>query len=152
MVVGRRRLCRKRRLRDPHRRSVRRGGHLPRQPLDPAGRKRALRMSMHAQRFLPVHWMPAPAVVDAARAAGRRILALEDHGTSVPWATNLCGPLLLMIGGERDGLSRALLERCDGIVRVPMAGFVPSYNLQAAMAAVAVERLRQETGSAPARD
>ncbi len=120
-------------------------------PLDPAGRKRALRMSMHAERFLPVHWMPAPAVVDAARAAGRRILALEDHGTPVPWTTNLCGPLLLVIGGERDGLSRALLERCDGIVRVPMAGFVPSYNLQAAMAAVAVERLRQETGPAPAR-
>jgi tRNA G18 (ribose-2'-O)-methylase SpoU len=28
-------------------------------------------------------------------------------------------------------------------VRVPMAGFIPSYNVQAAMAAVAAERLRQ---------
>lgn len=119
--------------------------------LDAAGRKRALRMSMHAERFFPVHWMPAADVVDAARAAGRRILALEDHGAHAPWATDLRGRVLLAIGGERDGLSPALLERCDGIVRVPMAGFVPSYNLQAAMAAVAVERLRQEAAS-PAAD
>lgn len=115
--------------------------------LDPAGRKRALRMSMHAERFFPVHWMAASAVVDAARAAGRRILAIEDHGAHAPWATDLRGPVLLAIGGERDGLSPALLARCDGVVRVPMAGFVPSYNLQAAMAAVAVERLRQENGA-----
>ncbi len=120
--------------------------------LDPAGRKRALRMSMHAERFFPVHWMGASAVVDAARAAGRRILAIEDHGTHAPWATDLRGPVLLAIGGERNGLAPAVLERCDEIVRVPMAGFVPSYNLQAAMAAVAVERLRQEdrtTAEAP---
>jgi tRNA G18 (ribose-2'-O)-methylase SpoU len=117
--------------------------------LDAAGRKRALRMSMHAERFFPVHWMPAAAVVDAARAAGRRILAIEDHGAHAPWATDLRGPVLLAIGGERHGLAATLLERCDEIVRVPMAGFVPSYNLQAAMAAVAVERLRQEDGPGP---
>ncbi len=116
--------------------------------LDPAGRKRALRMSMHAERFFPVHWMPAPIAIDAARAAGRRILAIEDQGAHAPWETDLRGPVLLAIGGERDGLSPALLALCDEIVRVPMAGFVPSYNLQAAMAAIAVERLRQEDGSA----
>jgi len=115
--------------------------------LDPAGRKRALRMSMHAERFFPVHWMPAPVVVDAARTAGRRILAIEDHGARAPWEVDLRGSVLLVIGGERDGLPPALLERSDEIVRVPMAGFVPSYNLQAAMAAVAVERLRQESAS-----
>jgi tRNA G18 (ribose-2'-O)-methylase SpoU len=36
-----------------------------------------------------------------------------------------------------------VLARCDDVVRVPMAGFIPSYNVQAAMAAVAGERLRQ---------
>ena len=49
-----------------------------------------------------------------------------------------------MIGGERYGISPELLERCDAVLRIPMAGFIPSYNLQAAMAAVAIERLRQE--------
>jgi tRNA G18 (ribose-2'-O)-methylase SpoU len=118
--------------------------------LDAAGRKRALRMSMHADRFFPVHWIPAEVVIDAARAAGRRIVAIEDHGAHAPWATDLRGPILLAIGGERDGLAPTILTRCVEVVRIPMAGFVPSYNLQAAMAAVAVERLRQDRGSAGA--
>jgi len=112
--------------------------------LDGEGRRRALRASMHAERFFPVHWAPAGDVVAAARAAGRRVIAIEDVGSRAPWELDLRGRVLLAIGGERDGLDRALLARCDEIVRVPMAGFVPSYNLQAAMAAVACERLRQE--------
>jgi len=116
--------------------------------LDAAGRRRALRASMHAERFLPVHWQPAGAVLDAARAAGRRLVAVEDVGARAPWQVDLRGRVLLAIGGERHGLDRALLARCDEVVRVPMAGFVPSYNLQAAMAAVAAERLRQEAAAA----
>ena len=38
---------------------------------------------------------------------------------------------------------RALIARCDALASIPMAGFVPSYNLHAAIAAVAAERLRQ---------
>jgi tRNA G18 (ribose-2'-O)-methylase SpoU len=113
-------------------------------PLDAEGRRRALRASMHAERFFPVHWRPAGEVLDAARAAGRRLVAVEDVGAQAPWELDLRGRVLLAIGGERAGLDRALLARCDAVVRVPMAGFVPSYNLQAAMAAVAAERLRQE--------
>lgn len=116
--------------------------------LDAEGRRRALRASMHAERFFPVHWRPAGEVLDVARAAGRRLIAVEDVGAHAPWELDLRGRVLLAIGGEREGLERALLARCDAVVRVPMAGFVPSYNLQAAMAAVAAERLRQE---APAR-
>jgi tRNA G18 (ribose-2'-O)-methylase SpoU len=112
--------------------------------LDPAGRKRALRASMHAERFFPVHWMAAERVLEGARAEGRRLVAVEDVGKRAPWEVDLRGALLLVIGGERHGLSRALLSRCDEVVRVPMAGFVPSYNLQAAMAALAAERLRQQ--------
>ncbi len=39
--------------------------------------------------------------------------------------------------------SADVLEACDEVVRIPMAGFVASYNLQAAVAAIAVERFRQ---------
>jgi 23S rRNA (guanosine2251-2'-O)-methyltransferase len=56
---------------------------------------------------------------------------------------DLTGAVVLLVGSERDGLSDALLARCGAVVRVPMAGFVPSYNLQAAISAVAAERLRQ---------
>jgi tRNA G18 (ribose-2'-O)-methylase SpoU len=51
--------------------------------------------------------------------------------------------VLLVIGGETRGIPAPLLARCDEVLRIPMAGFIPAYNLQAAMAAVAAERLRQ---------
>ena len=35
-------------------------------------------------------------------------------------------------------------HEADLVLRIPMRGFMPSYNLQAAMAAVASERLRQQ--------
>jgi 23S rRNA (guanosine2251-2'-O)-methyltransferase len=110
---------------------------------DARGRRLALRASMHAERFLPVHWERAERVIEAARRAGRRVLALENVGERAPWEIDLDGPVLLVLGGEERGVPERLLARCDMIVRVPMAGFIPSYNLQAAMAAVAAERLRQ---------
>jgi TrmH family RNA methyltransferase len=107
------------------------------------GRREALRASMRADRFMPVFWEPALPVVAAARAAGRRVLAVEDVGTLAPADVDLTMPLLLIVGGERHGIPEDVLQACDGAIRIPMRGFIPSYNLQAAMAAVASERLRQ---------
>ena len=54
------------------------------------------------------------------------------------------GSALFVVGGERHGIpddgARAAADR---VLRLPMRGFIPSYNLQAAMAGVAFERLRQ---------
>lgn len=108
-----------------------------------ADRRTALRASMRADRVMPVLWERATTVLDAARAAGSRVVAVEDSGTRAPWDVDLTRPSLLVVGGERDGIPPAVLARCDDVVRVPMAGFIPSYNVQAAMAAVAAERLRQ---------
>lgn len=107
------------------------------------GRREALRASMRADRFMPVFWEPALGAVAAARAAGRRVLAVEDVGTRAPHAVDLCEPLLLVVGGERHGIPREVLAACDGAIRIPMRGFIPSYNLQAAMAIVVGEHLRQ---------
>ena len=50
---------------------------------------------------------------------------------------------MLIIGGEREGISKSILEKSDEILRIPMTGFVPSFNLQAPMAIVAAEAQRQ---------
>jgi TrmH family RNA methyltransferase len=107
------------------------------------GRREAVRASMRADRFFPVFWEPALEVVRDARAAGRRVLAVEDVGTAAPWEVDLTGPRLFVVGGERHGIPEPVLEACDDALRIPMRGFIPSYNLQAAMAIVAGERLRQ---------
>jgi tRNA G18 (ribose-2'-O)-methylase SpoU len=107
------------------------------------GRREALRASMRADRFLPVFWEPALETIAAARAAGRRVLAVEDVGTQAPHEVDLTQPLLLIVGGERHGIPPEVLGICDGALRIPMRGFIPSYNLQAAMAVVVGEHLRQ---------
>ena len=52
---------------------------------------------------------------------------------------------LLRPGGEVR-LRFGYVLRCDEVVRIPMAGFVASYNLQAAVASIASERFRQQQG------
>ena len=67
----------------------------------------------------------------------------EDVGTVEPWNADLTGDVLFVVGAEREGVSQEVLEACDEIVRLPMDGFVPSYNLQVAISVLAVEALRQ---------
>ena len=68
-------------------------------PLAGAARRAALRASIGAHRFFPVHWTTADAALAAARAAGRRIVALESSGTAAPWDVDLRGRILLVAGG-----------------------------------------------------
>lgn len=111
---------------------------------DHSQRREARRASMRADRFLPVGWESANLVIGAARRAGKRVVGVEDSGKAAPWETTLEGSLLLIVGGESEGVPPALLRRCDAVVRIPMAGFVRSYNLQAAVAMLTAERLRQQ--------
>jgi len=108
-------------------------------------RKAAVRASMKAHRFMPVHWVNGDDLVAQAREAGFRIIALEDSGYIAPWDEDLTGNILLVVGGEHHGISDSILNASDSIIRVPMAGFVPSYNLQAPMSIVSVEALRQRS-------
>jgi len=106
-------------------------------------RRETVRAAMRADWFMPIFWERALTAIEEARTAGRHILAVEDVGKRAPWEVDLTRPALFVLGGERYGIPPEVLERCDEALRIPMAGFIPSYNLQAAMAAVAVERLRQ---------
>ncbi len=112
-------------------------------PFDRTARRDAYRAAMRADRFLPVLFEPAIETVERARCAGLRVIAIEDVGDRAPWQADLAGRTLFIVGGEERGVPAALLERADDVLRIPMAGFIPSYNLQAAMAAVMAERLRQ---------
>lgn len=108
-----------------------------------ADRARIDHVSMGASRLLPVLFHHTESVLEQAAQRGMRCICIEDIGTRAPWEVDLRGPMLCLIGSEHDGLTKQLLAGCAAVVRIPMAGFVPSYNVQAAMAAIAVERLRQ---------
>ncbi len=111
--------------------------------LPPAGRRAALRASMRADRLYPVLWQTGERVIAAARAADRAVVAVETGGEELADAEPLPSHALIVLGGERDGLPDATLRISDRVVRLPVRGFIPSYNVQAAAAMVAALRLRR---------
>ena len=113
---------------------------------DHVARRQATRTAMRADRYMPVLWERAALVLDRARDAGCRLVGIEDTGTVAPWEADLVGPVLFIVGGEDLGTPPEVLERCDTVVKIPMGGFIRSYNLQTAVAVVAAERLRQRAG------
>jgi len=106
-------------------------------------RKAALRASMKAHRFMPVHWVDGSQTINSAKTSGFRVISVEDSGQAGPWDADLTGDVMLIVGGEHDGIPDDMLAASDLVVRIPMSGFVPSYNLQAPMAVVAIEAQRQ---------
>ena len=109
-------------------------------------RRTIRRSSMRADRFIPVVYSDTISIINEAKKNNFRILAAEDIGTVEPWDTDMTGNVLFVVGAEREGVSQEVLEACDEIVRLPMDGFVPSYNLQVAISVLAVESLRQRKG------
>jgi len=106
----------------------------------------ARRIGIRANRFLSVIEANAEEALGAARSAGRRVIAVETSGCTMPWEVDLTQSTALLIGGETTGISQDLLARADEIVRIPTRGFIPSYNVQAATGMLLGEWLRQTSG------
>ena len=70
--------------------------------------------------------------------------AAGEADTSL-YATDLKGPLGLVMGNEGKGLRRLTRERCDGLIRLPMRGHVESLNVSVATGVCLYEALRQRS-------
>ena len=103
------------------------------------------RQSQGADKWLDLHvWPDAAAACDGLKAEGYRIVATHLDTRAVPIAAlDFTVPTALVFGNERDGVSRALLDRADANVVLPIDGFVQSYNVSVA-AALALYHARQD--------
>ncbi|MFC6235218.1 TrmH family RNA methyltransferase, partial [Leucobacter soli] len=83
---------------------------------------------------LPVAVAPTlDASVDAARAAGLRVLAADVHGEDLdPAADVLAGPVAWLFGNEARGLNAEERALADGALRLPIYGAAESLNLATA--------------------
>ncbi|MBD3610728.1 MAG: 23S rRNA (guanosine(2251)-2'-O)-methyltransferase RlmB [Gammaproteobacteria bacterium] len=59
------------------------------------------------------------------------------------YATDLKGPMAIVMGAEGKGMRRLTREHCDLLVRIPMLGTVESLNVSVATAVCLYEALRQ---------
>ncbi len=72
-----------------------------------------------------------------------RFVGTSAHGDKDIDALDLRNPLVLLLGNETEGLSRALKERCDELVRIPISGAASSLNLACAASICLYEVQRQ---------
>ena len=108
-----------------------------------AERDEALRVGMRPDRFFAVLPAETSQALLAARRAGRRIVAVETSGDSAPWEVDLAKPVVVLVGSETTGIPEPFLEAVDEVVSIPIGGFIPSYNVQAAVGILLGEWMRQ---------
>lgn len=119
---------------------------------------KAVRASAGSLFHLPVVGDVAPgALVAACRDAGLRLVATDVGGDVDYDEVDLTVPCALLFGNEAHGLSPALRDACDVVLRVPLhdgsgrrgfRGAAESLNLAATVAVVAFEAARQRRRAA----
>ena len=91
-------------------------------------------------------------VVNVARAieelkgGGVWTVGLADSAVDDYTQVDFTLPTAVVLGAEGSGLRRLVAERCDRLVRIPMAGTVSSLNVSVAAGVVLYEAVRQRIG------
>ena len=83
--------------------------------------------------------------MDLLKDQGIWLYGAEGEADTSLYATDLKGPLGLVMGNEGKGLRRLTRERCDGLIRLPMRGHVESLNVSVATGVCLYEALRQRS-------
>ncbi len=74
---------------------------------------------------------------------GIRVVGTSDKADRTLYDVDLTGPLVLVMGGEHQGVSKGVGSRCDTLVRLPMHGAVSSLNVSVATGVCLYEIVRQ---------
>ena len=99
--------------------------------------------------------VPVVAVTNLARAldrlkeAGLWLVGTADEAGEDFYGIDLTGRIGLVMGAEGTGLRRLTAEKCDHLVRLPMAGSVSCLNVSVAAGVCLFECVRQRRASNP---
>ena len=74
---------------------------------------------------------------------GIQVVGTSDRAECSLFEADLTGPLVLVMGGEHEGVSKGVASRCDTLVCLPMHGAVSSLNVSVATGVCLYEIVRQ---------
>ena len=101
-----------------------------------------------------VETVPYITVTNLARTMGEiaesgiRLLGAAGEATETLFTVDARGPVAWVLGAEGEGLRRLTREKCDELVRIPMAGAVESLNVSVASSLCLYETVRQRSRAA----
>lgn len=75
--------------------------------------------------------------------SGLRVVAVSEKAVELLDATDLTGPLVLVLGAEDSGIHETILRSADALARIPMAGNIGSLNVSVA-AGIALHAVLQQ--------
>lgn len=102
------------------------------------------RSSAGASELLPMFTCDGVEAAGLFRAHGYKICCAGIRDSVSSFTADLTKPLFLVVGGEKRGISRALLDEADTIVRIEYGrAFAGSLSAASATAMLAYEVLRQ---------
>jgi 23S rRNA (guanosine2251-2'-O)-methyltransferase len=106
----------------------------------------ARKVAAGAAEFIPVATVTNLArVLELLKERGIWVVGTDGGAAQTLYQADLKRPLALILGAEGSGMRRLTRERCDFVVRIPMAGQVESLNVSVA-AGVALFEARRQRG------
>jgi 23S rRNA (guanosine2251-2'-O)-methyltransferase len=116
-----------------------------------AGRNRTVGLTSAASKVAAgaAEVQPLAQVANLARSmawladAGVLLVGTDADAPDSLYDVDLTGPVGLVLGAEGEGLRHLTRQRCDRLVRLPMAGVVDSLNVSVAAGICLYEALRQ---------
>lgn len=104
----------------------------------------AIRASAGATEFMPMAVAEVDDAIKIARERGLSIIVAMSEGARPMYEVDLSGPLLLIIGGEKRGVTRSALQSADSRVQIPYGRDFPySLGTAGAVAVLTFEIMRQ---------
>ena len=82
-------------------------------------------------------------VIKYAKTSGLKIVACSEKGQNPIFKTSLNCPILILIGSEKDGISKELLSLSDEFISIPISGKTESLNASVATGIILYEKNRQ---------
>lgn len=90
--------------------------------------------------------------IEDLQKAGIWVFGIDARAPERYDKTDLTGPIAIVVGSEGEGLGRLVRERCDKVIRVPMAGAMESLNVSVAGSIVLAEVFRQREAAGQAAE
>ncbi|HEY6143244.1 MAG TPA: RNA methyltransferase [Flavobacterium sp.] len=105
-------------------------------------------IAMGAQKWVDINKFDnVTHCVDTLKSKGYQIIATTPHENDCLLDDfDISKPSAFFFGTERDGLSEEVLQKADGFLKIPMAGFTESLNISVSAAIIIqnlTNRLRQ---------